>query len=481
VNVPGATEHAPIASVAPLVTVDRLASTALRDALQPWLTRLPMLAELHGPIIVACSGGADSLALLALASAAGLAPTAVHIDHGLRPESASEGPLVAAAAARVGAGFVTRRVEVLEGAGLEAAARDARYAALIAYGASSGATATAVGHTADDQAETVLLNVLRGAGLDGLAGMPARRDLIVRPMLPLRRADTVEICARLGLDPIDDPMNADLRFRRVFIRRTLLPELIAAADRDIVPVLARQAELAAEDRAVLDAAAKALLAAAIADDPTRLHAAAFRDAPRALTRRALRRWLGDPPVPAAEVERLLAVLDGSRVAVQLAGGRTVRRVAGQLLVEPTGTNRSDELRPLLPCRLAVPGRVEVGGTVIDCRVERSAPVGWPDGAGTCVLDADVVGAQVTVRAAYDGERMPALGAVGRKAIAVVLAERGVAPAARPQVPIVASASTDEALWVVGYRVAATARVTERTRRFLWLTVESAPQGVASIP
>ena len=201
------------------------------------------------PVTCAVSGGPDSLALLALATHAGCRVTAVHVDHGLRPGSAAEADVVRAAAERFGAGFRAEVVAVAPGPNLEARARAARYGVL--------PPDVLTGHTADDQAETVLLNLVRGAGLDGLAGMgPARR-----PLRRLRRRETVALCAELGLCPVVDPTNTDPAFRRNRVRHELIPLLEAIAARDVVPVLARQADLVRDDAALLDE-----LAAAI--DPT---------------------------------------------------------------------------------------------------------------------------------------------------------------------------------------------------------------------
>ena len=124
-----------------------------------------------------------------------------------------------------------------------------------------------VGHSRDDQAETVLLNVLRGAGVPGLAGMPARRGAIVRPLLDVPRADLAAVCAGLGLAPLDDPMNADPAHRRVWLRREVIPALEAGADRDLRAVLARQAALARADSDLLDELAGELLARATGVEP----------------------------------------------------------------------------------------------------------------------------------------------------------------------------------------------------------------------
>ncbi len=272
-------------------------------------------------ITCAVSGGADSLALVVLAVEAGCVVTLVHVDHGLRDGSGAEADLVAAAAARFGAGFIARRVVVAPGPNLEARARAARYRVLPAD--------VFTGHTADDQAETVLLNQLRGAGLRGLGGM---RDGpgVRRPLLALRRAETQAVCDAYGLVALDDPMNADPRFTRVRIRHELLPMLDDIAARDVVPVLARNAALAAEAVDALDAWADTIDATEVA---------ALRDVPRPLARWALRRWLAEStaaehPVDAASIERVLAVVDGTTRACEVVGGWRVARTQGRLRAEP---------------------------------------------------------------------------------------------------------------------------------------------------
>jgi tRNA(Ile)-lysidine synthase len=270
---------------------------------------------------LAVSGGADSLALLVLARSAGLEATAYHVDHGLREGSAAEAGVVAAAAARWGAGFCSLRVSVAPGPNLEARARAARYGVLPPH--------VLTGHTADDQAETVLLNLVRGAGLDGLAGI-GRTTSRGRPLLAIRRAETHELCAAVGLVPVVDPSNEQLVYRRNAVRHRLLPLLADVAGRDPVPILARQAELLGDDAAYLDE-----LAAEI--DPT--DAKALTVAPVALARRAVRRWLRassgpeQHPPSAAEVVRVLAVAAGAVVACEVAGGRRVARRDGRLRIE----------------------------------------------------------------------------------------------------------------------------------------------------
>lgn len=294
----------------------------------------PDFDGLTAPVIVACSGGPDSVALLVLTAEAGLEPVAVHIDHGLRADSADEAEVVAEVAERLGVSWRSVPVDVREGGNLEARARDARYAALRNAAGSLDATAILIAHTADDQAETVLLNLMRGAATTGLGGMAARRDEIARPLLHLRRQDVRALIAERSLPTIDDPTNAEIRWRRAWVRHVGLPTLNRGAQRDLVPVLARQADLAREESDLLDALGRQLLEAAGGADA--LQVRVLRDAPIALTRRALRSWLGVPPSSAAEVERVLAVVRGECVAAELAGGRSVRRSEGRLRISVRG-------------------------------------------------------------------------------------------------------------------------------------------------
>lgn len=298
--------------------------------LGPWLERTPLLATLPRPTIVACSGGADSLALLALVASGSPATIAVHVDHGLRANSAAEADVVRGAADQLGVAMVGVRVDVAPGANLEARARDARYQALRAVAVSRGAHAIAVGHTADDQAETVLLNVMRGAATAGLGGMAPVRDDLYRPMLGLRRVDTEAICAELGFDPVHDPSNTDPAYLRNRIRHDLLPALSAASARDLVPLLARQADVLRSEHTYLDALATASWPAPDDPSPATPDVRPLRSLDPVLARRAVRAWLGSPPASLDDVDAVLAVARGERVAVELAGRGRIARSAGRL-------------------------------------------------------------------------------------------------------------------------------------------------------
>jgi tRNA(Ile)-lysidine synthase len=258
-------------------------------------------------VCCAFSGGADSSALIVLATAAGCDVRAVHVDHGLRPTSGAEADHAERLAARVGVTFERRKVSVDAGRNLEARARDARLAVL--------PTDVLTGHTADDQAETVLINLLRGAGGAGLAAM---RPGPTKPLLGLRHAETVALCAAVGLEPVHDPSNVDRRFLRNRVRHEVLPLLSEIAKRDVVPLLVRTASLLRDDEHLLDHLVTAV-------DPTDARALAAADP--AIARRALRAWIsadGYPP-DLATLERALDVARGGAKACELGDGRRLER------------------------------------------------------------------------------------------------------------------------------------------------------------
>ena len=435
-------------------------------------------AGLGPPVVVACSGGPDSLALLALAAEAGLEPVAVHVDHGARPGSAAEADVVASFAQRLGTGFAAEAVVVPPGPNFEARAREARYAALERARGRIGATAVLVGHSRDDQAETVLLNVLRGAAVSGLAGIPARRGTVVRPLLGVPRAELAAVCAGLGLGPIDDPMNADPAHRRVWLRREVIPALEAGAGRDLRAVLARQAAVARAESDLLDELAADLLDEADRAGPLQrsLDVAVLAGAPEALVRRALRLWLGPPPPAAGHIEAVLAVVRGERRSAELPPGVSVTRSHGRV------NRRLDICRGGVPTDVQTAVHVDLPGTAagfgveLTAWVERAAPVRWPDGRWTAVVDGDLTGGRGLLRTARPGERFIPLGFTGHKAVADALAEAGVPSHARAGHPILGRPDGSP-LWVLGYRIDDRVRVSPRTRRFLWLTVEAGgPRG-----
>ncbi|GAB2489166.1 tRNA lysidine(34) synthetase TilS [Luteococcus sediminum] len=298
----------------------------------------PALERLHGPVLVGVSGGADSLALAAAVAHldAGRA-TAVVVDHQLQAGSAEHSQAVVELMCGLG---LDARVELVEvrrdGQGLEAAARAARLEALCREG-----LPVLLGHTLDDQAETVLLALARGSGAASLRGMmpvtPFHGAQLVRPLLELHRAQVRQACRDWGLEPWDDPMNADPSFLRVRVRQELLPVAADVLGGGVADALARTAELARQDNDLLE----------------RLGADAVRDLARgdaldavgllhlhpALRGRVLRRWMvgrGVRHPSMVHVQAVTALVEDWRgqQGVDLPGGVTVRRQQGSLVAGP---------------------------------------------------------------------------------------------------------------------------------------------------
>lgn len=265
----------------------------------------------------AISGGADSIALMLLAHAHGLSVTAHHVDHGLRPTSSHDIDVVRQVAEPLGIAVVLHTISVPDGSNMEARAREARYAALPA--------GVMTGHTADDQAETVLINVLRGAAASGLSGM---RPSVTRPLLALRRSDTEAICRHHSIQPVTDETNTDPRYVRNRVRHELLPLMAHISNRDPATLLARTADLLRADNDFLDELASRL-------DPT--DAVALSQAPTPLAYRALRQWLSQPyPPDLATLERILTVARGEAVACDIGENRQIRRSKQRLSLHNLG-------------------------------------------------------------------------------------------------------------------------------------------------
>ena len=293
-----------------------------------------------GLVLVACSGGPDSLALAAalafVAPRAGLRAGGVTVDHGLQDGSDTRAASVVSVLSGLGLDPVRGiAVTVPAGGGPEAAARMARYDALAGVAAELGAAAVLLGHTLDDQAETVLLGLARGSGPRSLAGMPPRRGVFRRPLLGVRRPVTVAACEALGLDPWDDPHNADRRFARVRVRLDALPALEAALGPGVAEALARTAgQLRADAECIESISAER----SRADSP--LSASSLAEMPGAVRTRVLRSAAlaaGCPPgaLTAGHVARLDELVTDWRGQrwIDLPGGVRASRQSGRVCFE----------------------------------------------------------------------------------------------------------------------------------------------------
>jgi tRNA(Ile)-lysidine synthase len=295
-------------------------------------------------VLVACSGGADSVALAAatafVAPRLGLRAGGVTVDHGLQPGSGERAAGVAVLLGKLGLDPVRDiAVNVAPAAGPEADARAARYAALDAAAGDYAAAAILLGHTLDDQAETVLLGLARGSGGRSLAGMPPRRGPYRRPLLAVRRAATLAACAELGLEPWQDPHNADFRYARARVRHQALPALEAALGPGVAEALARTATQLRADAECLDDLAFAESGQLRGDcsDPAGLDAAWLRGLPAAIRTRVLRQaaiMAGCPPgaLGAGHIDRIDALVSSWRGQrwVDLPGGVRARRQNGKV-------------------------------------------------------------------------------------------------------------------------------------------------------
>jgi len=434
-------------------------------------------------VLVAVSGGPDSVALLdvlhALRETLRLALTVAHVHHGLRPEADAEADGVRRLCEDLGVPCHVERVTVRREPpwdGLEAESRRVRHAALERVARVVGAARIATGHTADDQAETVLMRLLQGAGPRGLGGIAPARGLLIRPLIETRRsAIEAYLCAR-GLAWAEDPSNRDPRFLRSRIRHELLPFMAELTGASVVEALGRSAAAARavvgdlEERARADLARLAtrdgsgwsLDVAALAERPIELAAEVLRQAAALLgetrplrgpAQRALRRLLGAaPPRRGARLGRLAVERSGRRLRV---GPVTL---------------------PALVARAwPVPGALEL--PEIDARlgariVTRTGDYTVPRAPGRAAFDADALPSALAVRARRRGDVFSPFGAPALRRLKSFLIDAGVPRWQRARTPLVEAGG--EIIWVAGIRRGSIAPVTAATTRILELALDSLP-------
>ena len=394
--------------------LDRYAAAVLQTL------RRRRLTDHQLPILVAASGGPDSTALLGalaeLRAAGEVGPlSALHVDHGLRAGVAEEASACAEACRALGIPF--RSVEVQVAAGnVQAEARRARYAALRAEATRVGALRIATGHTRTDQAETVLLRLLRGAGARGLAGIPPRRGTLIRPLLDRPRHEGLAYLARRGLPWRDDPSNATPRYARNRLRQRVWP-LLLELNPSAEAAMARAADLLRDDERALARRARSLIGGGRA--PLGLLAAE----PRAVRRRVVRQLAGrGAPAPEAiHVEAVLALVRrGLPGRTGLPGGR-VAEVVGDALRIGSGVRRT--AAPVLPVEVPGPGRYLVPPLRLEVVVS-AAPgclVDWP----------------LLLRTRRPGDRFRPAGGRGGKKLKAWLIDRKVPRARRERLVLLA--------------------------------------------
>jgi len=433
-------------------------------------------------VMVAYSGGADSTFLLTLLHESGLFDVvAGHLDHGQRPEADEEATSCQAYCDHLGVPLVIGKSDVPLMAqhlkiGLEEAGRHARYAFFRQAAHALNADVTATGHTLDDHVETVLMNLIRGTGLAGLAGIPERRDGVIRPMLQFRRAETRLFCQERGLWFHDDPANFDSHHLRSLVRHQALP-LFESWEPAFAAQVERMAMIANEEDQFLDGAAAALLESA--EQPlngdlgflTRDLEAKFSipyliSSPAVLAKRAIRlaaEFLG----PRLDFVQTQAVFDGIRSGIR--GSVTTDGGAATL----TWSDRSLHVQrqsPEVPSRypLIVPGEVE--SEVFGFRiVANSASVDTVAGKLEGVIAVESIKGGLFLRGHQPGDRIdPAQRGVTKKVVDL-FQEANLTLLARRRLPIICDMVGP--VWVPGCALAKRAQVTQFTTQALRLTFE----------
>ena len=437
------------------------------------------------PLLIAFSGGPDSSALLlagvALRDRRGLDITAAHFNHRLRgAESDSDADHAAAVCRRYGVECVLGSGDTLAlsrqtGQSLEAAARELRYAFLADAAIAKGAQAAATGHTKDDQAETVLLNITRGAGLRGLSAMRGAVDLpiagredhlrVVRPMLGLRKNAAAEFCRHLGLSPLLDRTNEDTRFPRNKLRRDVIPDL-EAINPNVVDAICRLAHTARDDFEVIDAVSAEAFGAAVktGDGFADISKVALSGLPVPVARRVLMAAYESVSgtldgLESAHVDAMLEAGTGrAGMSVDLADGVTI--TGDRHTARLAARGRQDHGCPYPAAVrdevLTVPGELDLSDGFRLIAEIRRGEVGEPGREWAATLDPAIVDGALVVRSRRPGDRFHPLGMPGPIKLQDFFVNAGVPRRWRDRVPLVESKAG--IAWVAGHRPAEWARL-----------------------
>jgi tRNA(Ile)-lysidine synthase len=456
----------------------------LRDVLQT-LQALQMVNSGH-TVLVAVSGGPDSVAMLhalyQLRERLAIHLIMAHLNHGMRPSAAADARFVEAMGRDLQIPYICETVDVPayqrhHKLSPEDAARRVRYAFLRATAERQGAERIAVGHTADDQAETVLLRLLRGAGLRGLCGMPPVHGPIIRPLIRVQRQAVMAFLQAHQIRFRDDPSNQERQYTRNRLRLDIIPQLRRGYNPQLVDTLCATAQLLAADEAALQAVThERFRAACVQTTPGQVHLRVdgLKCLPIALQRRVLREALrealgtlqGLNAAHIAAIHRLMHTEAGSK-GLALPHGAVAERRYDLLLIQrqvPAVAIAVDEPLP-------VPGQctIDVLGVTLVSRLLGRRPLTTPFPTGDAVwLDADMVGRDLRVRTRRPGDRLQPLGSAHDKKLKTLLIDAKMPRAVRDRVPLVVSATG--IAWVVGVRIAEWAKVTPTTREVLSLQV-----------
>jgi tRNA(Ile)-lysidine synthase len=447
------------------------------------ISRHAMLAR-GDRVLLAVSGGPDSTALLAalatLAPQHGWSLHAAHFNHRARgAESERDQQMVAETVRRFGLPLTIGAPQApLSGANFEARARHERYAFLRAAAEAAGCNRIATGHTLDDQAETVLLRILRGSGVDGLAAIaPVRTDGVVRPLIECRRDELLVFLEQEGVPYVHDSSNDDPRYLRNRVRLELMP-LLRRLSPNVPRNLARLSQAARDDAAFLAKATAAVWASVEHNDGT-LHLDELRRLSRALQTRVLRRWLEQQRgslegLTSRHWRAALRVIGAARpnAQIQLPDGGVFERAYDVVRFRrKTSTAEWSEVELRAGERLVL-----VGGWSFHAWQHEGAACKLPADLFHFAADADLLPAVLVCRRARAGDRIRPLGMRGHRKLQDLFVDRRVPRSQRWNRPVLTAG--EELLWVPGVARSAVAPVSEATRRTLQITA-SPPAGASA--
>ena len=437
-------------------------------------------------VLVGVSGGADSLALLcalhALRYQLNCQLHVAHLDHGFREDSAADAVSVAEHADHLGLPISSTNIDAPQlmreqKLSAETAARRARYQFYECVSERIGATKIALGHHRGDQAETVLMNLLRGAGASGLKGiLPVREGKFIRPLLNFSRQEIEEFVAQLGLQPRRDATNYQLNYLRNRVRLELIPVLERTYNSNLQNVLHQTAELLGTESDYLDSLAhKAFQACRIKScvpDSVVLNRRLFREYHLALRRRILRLAVAEISGGVRDLyfnhfESMLNLIDGQspNTSLHLPNGAEFRRAYNHILIQKsTNSDVAFEYEVAVPGHTALP----LLDAEIIATVERHLMAdNFPDGKFQAVFDLDCLQLPLKLRRRRDGDRFQPFGMRGTKKLKDLLIDAKVPRQERERIPILASG--EEIIWVVGYRTSERFKIGAETKRCLYLT------------
>ena len=441
-------------------------------------------------VLVGVSGGVDSLALLyalhTLRHQLDCELHIAHLDHGFREDSAGDAAYVTAQANRLGLPISKDRIDVPQlmrdqKLSAEVAARRARYQFYECVSERIGATKIALGHHRGDQAETVLMNLLRGAGISGLKGMlPVRDGKFIRPLLAFSRGEIEAFVAQLGLQPRCDATNYEHNYLRNRVRLDLLPTLERAYNSNVQNALNQTAELLQAESDYLETVAyhafQACRMASCRSDTVVLDRCLFREHHLALRRRILRLAVAAVFGEVRDLyfnhfESMLTLIEGEtpNSVLDLPNGGAFRRAYNRVFIQ-----KSIDSYPSFEYEVAVPGQTpfptlaaEMIATVVERPMDCVAADKFPDGKFEAVFDLDRLQLPLQLRQRRDGDRFHPFGMQGRKKLKDLLIDAKIPRQERERVPVLMS--RDEIIWVVGYRTSEPFKVRAETKRRLYLS------------